>query len=473
MTTTPNASDTGPTGVPDVSVVVPAHNAMPYLLRCLQSVVDQTISQRIEAIFVNDGSTDGTGEELDRWAEQYPDLFRVVHQAASGGPAGPRNVALDIARGRYIFFLDADDYLGTEALERLVRTADDNESDVVLGKMTNDGNRGVPQSMFRESTPDADLFSSRVYWTVSVLKLYRRSMIEDNALRFPTQFPTTSDQPFAGLAYLRARKISVNADYDYYYVVRRDDGGHVTQSGNPVNRIDVYEWMCDMLAREVPDLARREYLLSRHFQIDLRRIIFGIAKTAPPMQRELFERLGPIVRRHLTPGVAKRLQPSLATAYRLAGESDFDETVAACQRLNTVKSLGSWSTAWESTDLVVDASLGTESIQPMSLVLAKGKDERLVPMSWNEGRLSGRIDVTSLPSGAWSVRVRVGVAPAHIGQAIPAPEQPTRMRWNRPLRASAVLHGGAGQAAVLDVDAVPIRHRLRRRLAPLKQRFRR
>ncbi|MDN5744083.1 MAG: glycosyltransferase family 2 protein [Nocardioidaceae bacterium] len=206
---------------PDVTVITPAYNAMPYIRRTLQSLVDQTIGHdRMEVVVVDDGSSDGTGEELDRWSQDYPGLFRIVHQEASGGPAGPRNVALDMARGRFVFFLDADDYLGEESLARLVAMADENDSDVVLGKMVGLGGRGVAQSMFRKSVADADLFRSRVWWTLSVLKLYRRSLIEENALRFPTEFRTTSDQPFAGLAYLRARKISVEADYDHYYVVR-------------------------------------------------------------------------------------------------------------------------------------------------------------------------------------------------------------------------------------------------------------
>ena len=97
--------------VPDVSVIIPAYNGMPYFIRCIESVVAQTLGlDRMEVVVVDDGSSDGTGEEADRWAEKHPGVFRVLHEEGSGGPAKPRNTGLDVATGRYVFFLDADDY---------------------------------------------------------------------------------------------------------------------------------------------------------------------------------------------------------------------------------------------------------------------------------------------------------------------------------------------------------------------------
>ena len=75
---------------PDVTVIIPVYNTMPYLTACLQSMVDQTIgADRMEVVAVDDGSTDGSGEELERFAADHPGLFTVLHQENSGGPAGP------------------------------------------------------------------------------------------------------------------------------------------------------------------------------------------------------------------------------------------------------------------------------------------------------------------------------------------------------------------------------------------------
>lgn len=109
---------------PAVTVVVAVYNTMPYLTRCLESLVAQTIGAgQLEVIAVDDGSTDGGGAELDRFARLHPDIFTVLHQPNSGGPAVPSNRALDQANGRYVFFLGADDYLGPEALEEQPNTA--------------------------------------------------------------------------------------------------------------------------------------------------------------------------------------------------------------------------------------------------------------------------------------------------------------------------------------------------------------
>jgi poly(ribitol-phosphate) beta-N-acetylglucosaminyltransferase len=315
---------------PDVSVIIPAYNGMPYFIRCIESVVGQTLGlDRMEVVIVDDGSSDGTGEEADRWAEKHPEVFRVLHEQGSGGPAKPRNTGLDVARGRYVFFLDADDYLGTEALERLLRAAEENDSDIVLGRMRSDSIRGVPASMYAQTDLDADLYTSRVWWTLAALKLFRRDLLEDNAIRFPTHFPNCSDQPFTGTAYLRARKISVLSDYDYYYVVARDDDMHVTSSGSVSNRIDVVEAMCDLLEREVPDPVKRAPLLTRHFQIDLRTVMQRIEETPSSEQGPLFERVVALVRTHLTPEIARRLGNNMQVIYHLTARGMLDEALVA------------------------------------------------------------------------------------------------------------------------------------------------
>src|SRR5258707_5894420 len=117
--------------IPDVTVIVAVYNTMPYLTRCLMSLVRQSIGRsRLEVIAVDDGSTDGSRAVLDRFVGRFPDLFTVIHQPNSGGPAGPSNRGLRLATGRYVFFLGADDYLGRAAVARLVAAADGWDADV-------------------------------------------------------------------------------------------------------------------------------------------------------------------------------------------------------------------------------------------------------------------------------------------------------------------------------------------------------
>ena len=187
--------------VPDVTVVIAVYNTMPYLTECLKSVLGQTIGvDRLEVVAVNDGSTDDSPAELNRWADRYPGTVKVLHQENSGGPAGPSNRALDVATGRYVFFLGADDHLGKEALERLVRTADELDADIVLGRMVGTGGRVVNQAVYRPGNrDDIDLVNSALPWALSNTKLFRRSLLEEHHIRYPEELRSGSDQPLQRL----------------------------------------------------------------------------------------------------------------------------------------------------------------------------------------------------------------------------------------------------------------------------------
>src|SRR3954454_14202051 len=253
--------------VPDVTVIVAVYNTMPYLTECLASVLDQSIGTgRLELIAVDDGSTDGSGAELDRWAVRYPDTVTVTHQANSGGPAAPSNRALDVARGRYVFFLGADDHLGTEALERLVATADELDADIVLGRLVGANGRVVNQQVYRSgNADDITLTNSALPWALSNTKLFRRSLIEGLGLRYPEGMRSGSDQPFTMRAVVAARRIAVRADYTFYYAVRRNDSSNITY-GTPVERFlrDAATLM-DTAADVIIDPVARERVLHRHF----------------------------------------------------------------------------------------------------------------------------------------------------------------------------------------------------------------
>ncbi|MDP2401751.1 MAG: glycosyltransferase family 2 protein, partial [Actinomycetota bacterium] len=266
---------------PDVTVITGAYNSMPYVTRTVTSVFEQTMaSDRFEYIIVNDGSTDGTGEELDRLATVHPEL-RVIHQENSGGEAAPRNVALNLARGRYVFFLDADDYLGPEALERMVRAADENGTDVILGKMVGIGGRHAPQSMFAETQLRTTVFQSRANWTYNPMKMFRRELIERLGLRYREDMRYAADQPFTMMAYLHAEAITILADYDYVYWVERDDGGNITSSTQPLEyALQPLRVMFPMIADHVEPGPARDALMRRHFISDMETAWRSLARSA-------------------------------------------------------------------------------------------------------------------------------------------------------------------------------------------------
>lgn len=283
---------------PTVSVIIAAYNAMPYVTRTISSIAEQSIGrENLEVIVVNDGSTDGTAVELERLAGEFPGLVRVVHQENSGGPAAPRNAGLDLARGEFVFLLDADDYLGPQALERMVDVAEKNGTDVVLGKMVGVGGRDAPKSMFRRNEAKTDVFNSRVYWTLNPMKLFRRALVERHGLRFPTDLPTGEDQPFVASAYLHASGISVVADYDCVFWVLRDDGGNITATTSGSEpRLRYLARMVELITDKVPPGPGRDRMAQRHLTVEVRTLVHEhLIHETPEQQRETLAHLNRVI----------------------------------------------------------------------------------------------------------------------------------------------------------------------------------
>ena len=115
--------------MPKISIIIPVYNVEPYLRRCIDSVLEQTM-QDYEIVVVNDGSTDNSGSICDQYANQY-DQIRVIHKQ-NGGLSDARNTGIKAATGDYILFLDSDDYLDTDALEKLWTGVNKNV-DIIIG----------------------------------------------------------------------------------------------------------------------------------------------------------------------------------------------------------------------------------------------------------------------------------------------------------------------------------------------------
>ncbi|MFB4424562.1 glycosyltransferase family 2 protein [Streptomyces sp. QL37] len=297
------------THTPEVSVIVGAYNAMPYLVRCLESVEAQTIgARRIEIVAVDDGSTDGTGEYLEEFAARSEVPVRVVRQKNSGGPSGPRNVGLGMAGGRYVFFLDADDYLGDEALERMVEMADRAGTDVVLGKVVG-VNRGAPKSMWSRTQERVDVHRSKVIYTLSAQKLFRRELLERIGLRFDEELRTGEDALFTMEAYLRGAGVSVISDYTCYYLVGREDGNHATKRGSYTLRFEAVEALMALIHRLEPAGPKRDLLMVRPFTVGLlQQFAPGILKQPESEQKHRMELAAPLMKSYWTDGVARRIK---------------------------------------------------------------------------------------------------------------------------------------------------------------------
>ena len=312
--------------VPDVTVIVAVYNTMPYLTRCLMSLVRQSIGRsRLEVIAVDDGSTDGSGVVLDRFVRRFPDVFTVIHQPNSGGPAAPSNRGLRLATGRYVFFLGADDYLGRQALARLVAAADAYGADVVAGRMVGCNGRFVPQAIFARTDLDVDLYTSALPFAMSNTKLFRRSLLLQHGIRFPEALPFGSDQPFTVAACVHAARISVLADYDYYYAVRRRDAGNITYRASHRQRLACTAAIMTATADLLPAGPRRDAILHRSFASELSKLTRPDFLTLDPdTQTEVAAGIATLADQYLTDPIAQRLDVNRRLRLRLAQHHHHD-----------------------------------------------------------------------------------------------------------------------------------------------------
>ncbi|MGD6886301.1 glycosyltransferase [Staphylococcus shinii] len=249
------------------SIIVPSYNSEKYIGELLNSLQEQKYDQKeFEVLLIDDCSTDNT---LDVVASYKNKLNLTIKQleANSGGPGKPRNTALNMAQGEYVFFVDSDDYIHPDTLKDVSEFVEENQADVVLVKMEGVNGRGVPKSMFKETNDDVTLANSRIIYTLSPTKFYRTSLLRDNHIEFPEDLRSAEDQLFTMKAYVNAKKIAILADKPYYYATKRE-GEHMSSAY--VSPKDFYKVM-GLITEEIlnsPLDNRHEilgYFLDRHF----------------------------------------------------------------------------------------------------------------------------------------------------------------------------------------------------------------
>jgi glycosyltransferase involved in cell wall biosynthesis len=232
--------------MPKVSVIVPVYNPGADIDDCIDSLLRQTLpAQELELIFVDDGSTDGTPVRLDALAAEHGHV-RVQHIPNSGWPGKPRNIGLDIAIGDYVFFVDNDDYLERDALERVHAMAVLDRADVVVGKVVGHGRR-VPRGLFAGNV-HGEPFEPGLLALLTPHKLFRRRLLDEHGLRFPEGKRRLEDHPFVLGAYFAAERISVLADHPVYHWVRREE-----QQTASMSRFDANGYFDNV--REVLDIV--------------------------------------------------------------------------------------------------------------------------------------------------------------------------------------------------------------------------
>lgn len=180
--------------MPQVSVVIPVYNIEAHLRQCLDSVAGQTLSD-LEVVCVDDGSTDTSPAILEEYAQKDP-RFQVIRQA-NAGPGAARNRGMERSSGRYLIFLDSDDWFEPDFLERMTARAEETGADVTICRADEfDTHSGqvydgswmlktqlLPGAVFSPREAAGAVFQFTYGWPWD--KLYRRDYILKEKFRYP------------------------------------------------------------------------------------------------------------------------------------------------------------------------------------------------------------------------------------------------------------------------------------------------
>ena len=266
---------------PLVSIILPVYNAQNHLARCVGSICAQTY-RNIEIIILNDGSKDQSLPVCEEFRQKDSRILLV--DKANSGVSDTRNLGLKLASGKYVEFVDSDDYLDPDFTERLVAAAEENEADFVIApyKMVIPAGASKPEQVLdkiqdelgvmsvarppevREygflpaGVYDKDTFALRLMdkpasYLYSVLwnKLYRRDILTGNDIQFVSEMRWAEDLVF-NLRYIQYAERFVAIDKPGYYYVQNPQSICHTQINAATivqNKLQVFRYYKDLYTR--------------------------------------------------------------------------------------------------------------------------------------------------------------------------------------------------------------------------------
>lgn len=252
-----------------LSIIVPVYNMERWLLRCLKSLYSQNLSEKeFEIIIVNDGSTDNSEALASSFASEHSNV-RIINRE-NGGLSAARNTGLDHAIGRYVWFVDSDDYIEPNSIKPILEFAENNDLDVMgfFFQLAYEDGRTIqyfytpkfPNTVF--SGPD---FLCKTYFMMSPWAcLYKRSFLEKNSLRYKEGI-LHEDEEFSPRVQFLAKRIAHSNEIVYNYSQRE---GSIMKSSRDAQRVESFLTICDslyefMISHNVSETSARNFFRNK------------------------------------------------------------------------------------------------------------------------------------------------------------------------------------------------------------------
>jgi len=224
---------------PLISIIVPVYNVEQYLQRCLESIINQTY-KNLEIILVDDGSPDNCPQICDDYAAK-DNRIMVIHKK-NGGLSDARNAGLDICKGKFISFVDSDDWIDTNYIKTLFDLLTETKTDIAIGNFfKTDGSKKNPTFPIQHRTlkpTEAIICCTRgntPAFAISCSKLYKKELFDN--LRFPVG-KYHEDEFTTYLLFYKSTSVAYTSQVLYYYYSRETS---ITASQHPYDALEAFE----------------------------------------------------------------------------------------------------------------------------------------------------------------------------------------------------------------------------------------
>jgi glycosyltransferase involved in cell wall biosynthesis len=256
-----------------VSIILPVYNTHEYLDKCISSVLNQT-HRDIELICIDDGSTDGSGEIVDKYAAQDKRIV-VVHQKNAGESAA-RNVGLRLATGDVWGFIDCDDWIDADMYETLLKAMTDNDADISVGSWYEETAAGTNLVKNSEAVVDGVFDNKQLYYYIYKRdcyrpfgymwdKLYKKECFYDdsgNLFRFDENMRIGGDIIYLAQLVSNAKRVIYTDRCFYHYRQRFTSGSFSRNIEDRLGSVIAYQRVLELMKKcgvdnEAPEYAKR------------------------------------------------------------------------------------------------------------------------------------------------------------------------------------------------------------------------
>ncbi len=251
-----------------ISIIIPIYNVENYLEKCLDSVIKQTYDN-IEIILIDDGSEDKSKQICDNYVK-LDSRIKVIHKN-NEGVSKARNIGIDMSKGKFITFVDSDDYIDINYIEVLYELAIKNKSDIVICGVKDEDNDGNIVNISNEIITELnkkeilkELLNEKYFFSVCWAKLYKRDRIGD--IRFNENMKIAEDLEFLYKLLDNINAVYVDTTKKLYHFLIRE--GSATRKGfneNWKKEIELCENIINDVSKRYPDI--RDYAIKRYFKV--------------------------------------------------------------------------------------------------------------------------------------------------------------------------------------------------------------